>query len=412
MQWKGRARRDRSPPGLGRDHRVVHLPVLVAHRRRRRAGIVEEVVARRLFRRAFEVVALVEAVERRLDDAGILAGLDLLLQPVALGAAGDVDERRQPVEGGEHFVLDRARLDDGPASARPAARACRLPRCHLSALEGGDAAVGEGDGLGAVVGGEDDDGVVELAHVLQLLEDEPMLSSICFMPASLTPQSLPPGSPTMAMYLSDSTVVTCMRAGLYQTKNGLLVFLGSLRSRKSMTLAEISSSTVFERSSVSGPSSWHVWFFLRAVGGLAPEHRARGRQADRRLGVHGAGDLGEAGDRRVLARRRDALHGRGLVDVGEAHLLHRVEVVEVAPVFLEAVRRRQRRGVVAQVVLAELAGVVAEIEQELGERRRAGPQIGRAAGQLRRDHAGAQRMHAGEEGIAPGGAALLGDSSP
>src|SRR5271165_5242329 len=88
-----------------------------------------------------------------------------------------------------------------------------------------------------------------------------MLSSICFMPASLTPQSLPPGSPTMPRYLSDSTVVTCMRAGLYQTKKGLLVFLGSLRSRKSMTLAEISSSTVLLRSSVSGPSSLHVWFF-------------------------------------------------------------------------------------------------------------------------------------------------------
>ena len=95
-----------------------------------------------------------------------------------------------------------------------------------------------------------------------------------------------------------------------------------------------------------------------------------------------------------------------LVDVGEAHPLHRVEVIEIAPEFLEAVRRRQRRGVVAQMVLAELAGVVAEIEQELGERRGAGPQIGRAAGQLRRDHAGAQRIHAGEEGVAPGGAAL------
>src|ERR1700738_3892263 len=79
------------------------------------------------------------------------------------------------------------------------------------------------------------------------------------MPASLTPQSLPPGSPTMAMYLSFSTVVICMRAGLYQTKNGLLVFFGSLRSRKSMTLADISSSMVFDRSSVSGPSSLHVW---------------------------------------------------------------------------------------------------------------------------------------------------------
>src|SRR3954452_4084754 len=87
-----------------------------------------------------------------------------------------------------------------------------------------------------------------------------MLSSICFMPASLTPQSLPPRTPSMASYFGDSTVVTCMRAGLYQTKNGLLVRRGSLRSRKSMTLAEISSSTVFERSKVSGPSSLHRWF--------------------------------------------------------------------------------------------------------------------------------------------------------
>src|SRR6516164_4140473 len=74
------------------------------------------------------------------------------------------------------------------------------------------------------------------------------------------PQSLPPASPSMASYFGDSMVVTCMRAGLYQTKNGLFVRLGSLRSRKSMTLAEISPSTVFERSSVSGPSSLHLLF--------------------------------------------------------------------------------------------------------------------------------------------------------
>jgi hypothetical protein len=84
-----------------------------------------------------------------------------------------------------------------------------------------------------------------------------MLSSICFMPASLRPQSLPPGSPTMATYLSFSTVVMCMRAGLYQTKKGLPVVFGSLRSMKSMTLAEISSSTPFDRSSVSGHWSMH-----------------------------------------------------------------------------------------------------------------------------------------------------------
>src|SRR6516164_10294955 len=87
-----------------------------------------------------------------------------------------------------------------------------------------------------------------------------MLSSICFMPASLTPQSFPPRSATIAMYLSDNTVVMCMRAGLYQTKKGLLVFLGSLRSRKSTVLAAISSSTVLERSRVDGPWSWQLWF--------------------------------------------------------------------------------------------------------------------------------------------------------
>ncbi len=177
---------------------------------------------------------------------------------------------------------------------------------QLAALERRGAAVGEGDRLGAVVGGEDDDGVVELTHVLELVRTTPMLSSICFMPASLTPQSLPPGSPTMARYLSDSTVVMCMRAGLYQTKNGLLVVFGSLRSRKSTTLAEISSSTVFDRSSVSGPSSLQLWFAAAAVFGLAPEHRPRRRQADRGLGIDRAGDLRQAGDRRVLARRRDA----------------------------------------------------------------------------------------------------------
>ncbi len=83
-------------------------------------------------------------------------------------------------------------------------------------------------------------------------------------------------------------------------------------------------------------------------------------------------------------------------------------MIQVAPKLLETVRGGDRLGVVAEMILAELASVVAEVEQEFGNRRRTGPQPGRAAGQLRRNHAGAQRMHAGEEGVAPGGAALLG----
>src|SRR5215469_5647577 len=88
-----------------------------------------------------------------------------------------------------------------------------------------------------------------------------MLSSNCFMPASLMPQSLPPFSPSMASYFGDSIVVICMRAVLYQMKKRLPVFLGSLRSSQSMTWAEISSSSVLDRSRVSGPSSLYMWFF-------------------------------------------------------------------------------------------------------------------------------------------------------
>src|SRR6266481_9498375 len=112
-----------------------------------------------------------------------------------------------------------------------------------------------------------------------------MLSSICFIPASLTPQSLPPLVPTMFRYLSGSTVVTCMRAGLYQMKKGLPVFLGSLRSRKSMTLAEISSSTVFDRSRVSGPWSLQLWFFSLPSDDV---HQMTGRGGVRQVVVLGS----------------------------------------------------------------------------------------------------------------------------
>src|SRR5271157_5779973 len=119
-----------------------------------------------------------------------------------------------------------------------------------------------------------------------------MLSSICFMPASLRPQSLPPCSPIIASYLGDSTVVTCMRAGLYQTKKGFPVFLGSLRSRKSITLLEVSSSTVFERSRVSGPSSLHVWF---ACVPSEEWHQMTGRGGVRHVVVLGSTAPGTSG---------------------------------------------------------------------------------------------------------------------
>src|SRR5262249_17100172 len=80
-------------------------------------------------------------------------------------------------------------------------------------------------------------------------------------------------------------VVTCMRAGLYQTKKGLPVLLGSLRPRKSMTLAEISSSILRDRSSVSGPSSLQLWFLALPSEDL---HESIGRGGVRQIVVLGS----------------------------------------------------------------------------------------------------------------------------
>ena len=119
-----------------------------------------------------------------------------------------------------------------------------------------------------------------------------MLSSICFMPASLMPQSLPPFSPSMASYFGDSIVVMCMRAGLYQTKKGLLVFLGSLRSRKSMTLAEISSSTVLRAIERQRPLVLAGLVLRRAVEDL---HQSTGRGGVRQVVVFGSTAPGTSG---------------------------------------------------------------------------------------------------------------------
>ena len=136
------------------------------------------------------------------------------------------------------------------------------------------------------------------------------------------------------MYFGDSTVVTCMRAGLFQTKKGLLVFLGSLRSRKSITFKEISSSSVLERSQRQRAFVFAGLVLRRAVRRGARNHGARKGQARSRQRIHRSVDLREAFDRRVLARRRESLQGRGLVDVREAHTLHRIEVIEVPPELL------------------------------------------------------------------------------
>ena len=59
-----------------------------------------------------------------------------------------------------------------------------------------------------------------------------------------------------------------------------------------MTLAEISSSTVFERSSVSGPSSLHIWFFSEPSDDL---HQSTLRGGVRQIVVLGSTAPGTSG---------------------------------------------------------------------------------------------------------------------
>src|SRR5213076_941072 len=103
----------------------------------------------------------------------------------------------------------------------------------------------------------------------------------------------------------------------------------------------------------------------RAVGGLHPKDRARRGHAGAGLRVNTARWVRDPRDRNRCARRHNTLFGRALVDIWEANLLHRIQVIEVTPELLEAVRGRQGIRMVAEMVLAKLAGGVAEIQQEL-----------------------------------------------
>jgi hypothetical protein len=104
-------------------------------------------------------------------------------------------------------------------------------------------------------------------------------------------------------------------------------------------------------------------------------------------------------------RNSGKLLGVGVVRV--LRVLLGVQVVEVAEELVEAVRRRQVLIAVAQVVLPELAGRIAERLQELGDRRVLGrdPDLRTRYADLAQ--AGAVDALAGDEGRAPGRAALL-----
>ena len=169
----------------------------------------------------------------------------------------------------------------------------------------------------------------------------------------------------------------CMRVEFHQRKNGLSAFFASCMKRIACFVT--SSSTVSMRFLVSGPVE--VIFCLPS----APAAKVW-----------------------ITPRVPKLLPQRGVLEVvGMLGLVLGVQVVERAEELVEAVRGRQVRVEVAEVVLAELTGHVAERLEQLGDRHVARLQPFLRAGQAHLQQAGAERRLAGDERRAAGGAALL-----
>ena len=129
-------------------------------------------------------------------------------------------------------------------------------------------------------------------------------------------------------------------------------------------------------------------------------------------------DLAEARiDRRIVDVGRLALQhaartelrqvGRILRIVRQLRLFLGIEVIEIAEELIEAVHRRQRFVAVADVVLAELPGRVAEVLEQAADRRIELAHAHRRAGEADLGEPGADAVLAGEERRAAGGAGLL-----
>ncbi len=94
--------------------------------------------------------------------------------------------------------------------------------------------------------------------------------------------------------------------------------------------------------------------------------------------------------------------------VGQLRLLFRVEVIQVAVEFVEAVHRRQEFVAVAEVVLADLRGGVSALFEQRGDRGVFLLQSERRAGQADFGQSGPQAMLPGDEGGPARRATLLG----
>ena len=289
---------------------------------------------------------------------GPVAELHALEQVVGDGGvAGGGEEGGEPVQAGQEAVLHRVRRDvAGPAQDARHAEAAFHDRA-FALRERRRAAIGPGEDFGAVVGGEDDDGVVVLADVLELLQHEADVvielghAGFLHRPAILRVAH-------RFVLVGERCVTMCMRVGLSQQKNGLPSFLALSMNFKAKS--RISSSTVSIRFGIERAGVLDL-----LLADLAPA-RHLGRVV--RVGRPGVDHVARADLVQQILRI-----------VGMRRVFHRVEVIEVAEELVEAVDGRQELVAVAEVVLAELAGGVALRFERGGD----GAGFGRQAGLAR-----------------------------
>ena len=330
---------------------------------------VDELLARALVLLAREIGQLVIAIE--VDLEGLcprLMALEQLFLDVRLARRGH--ERRQPIQPADEFVGDRARLN----AARPADQARHaegaFPVGVLLAAERRRAGIGPGILMRPVIGGVEHDGVVRDAEVIHRLEDLAD-GGIVFDHAV---RILGSGGQSRLIAMRFAHMRAKMHAGRIEPAEERF-------ARPDLTLHEIDRGrrclVVDRLHALSGERSG----ILDLAVSRGPEDTARSEA------------LPELGVARIEAVFR---------------IFFGVEVIEIAEELVEAVVGRQELVLVAEMVLAELAGAVAERLQEFGKRRVARLEADARAGKTDLGQAGAQGALARDEARTTGRAALLG----
>ena len=309
-------------------------------------GEIEDLVPGRR-RLAGDQVELIVAVEMHLKrrDRRFFCPVSSSLDDVRI--AGGRHECREPVEPGDDTVLDFAgRNLAGPAYYCRHAEAT-FEAGALAACERGLPAIRPGKVLGAVVGGEHDDGVVVETVVLQICHDRAdnvvELRHAGFLDA-----------PAVLRVAHRLVFFRQVRHDVHARRvqpDEERLFVGA---RLVHELRREVEDFVVDRLHALGIELASVLDLLFAD--LAP---ARHHRLVIRIG-------GPAMDH--VARADGVLQGLRVVPM--RRVLHRVEVVQVAEKFVEAVHGRQKPVQIAEVVLAELAGRISHGLENLGDRDR------------------------------------------